>query len=48
LIDIKASEKKLNSQIEELSLENDMTIQDLSKVTKKKEEVLVQHDIMKL
>lgn len=25
-----------------------MTIQDLSKVTKKKEEVLVQHDIMKL
>lgn len=48
LIDIKASEKKSNSQIEELSLENDMTIQDLAKITKKKEEVLVQHDIMKL
>lgn len=25
-----------------------MTIQDLNKITKKKEEVLVQHDIMKL
>ena len=25
-----------------------MTIQDLNKVTKRKEEVLVQHDIMKL
>ena len=25
-----------------------MTLQDLNKVTKKKEEVLVQHDIMKL
>lgn len=31
-----------------MSLENDMTIQDLNKITKKKEEVLVQHDIMKL
>lgn len=31
-----------------MSLENDMTIQDLNKVTKRKEEVLVQHDIMKL
>ena len=48
LIDVRGDEKKLNSQIQELSLENDMTIQDLSKVTKKKEEVLVQHDIMKL
>lgn len=25
-----------------------MTIQDLNKITKKKEEILVQHDIMKL
>ncbi len=25
-----------------------MTLQDLSKISKKKEEVLVQHDIMKL
>lgn len=46
--DIKGSEKKLSSQIEEVSLENDMTLQDLNRVTKKKEEVLVQHDIMKL
>ena len=46
--DVKGSEKKLSSQIEELSLENDMTLQDLNKITKKKEEVLVQHDIMKL
>lgn len=45
---MKGSEKKLSLQIEELSLENDMTLQDLSKVTKKKEEVLVQHDVMKL
>lgn len=48
LSDVKNSEKKLNSNLEELSLENDMTIQDLNKITKKKEEVLVQHDIMKL
>ena len=34
--------------IEELTLENEMTAQDLNKVSKKKEEVLVQHDIMKL
>jgi chromosome segregation ATPase len=46
--EVKGAEKKLGSQIEELALENDMTVQDLSKVTKKKEEVLVQHDIMKL
>ena len=48
LVDVKSSEKKLSSQIEEVSLENDMTLQDLNRVTKKKEEVLVQHDIMKL
>lgn len=34
--------------IEELTLENDMTYQDLTKISRKKEEVLVQHDIMKL
>ncbi len=45
---MRGTDKKLSSQIEELSLENDMTVQDLSKITKKKEEVLVQHDIMKL
>jgi septal ring factor EnvC (AmiA/AmiB activator) len=37
LVDIKTEEKKLNSQIEELSLENDMTLQDLNRITKKKE-----------
>lgn len=34
LVEVKGSEKKLSSQIEELSLENDMTIQALNKVTK--------------
>ena len=48
LSDVKGNEKKLSSIIEELSLENDMTLQDLNRITKKKEEVLVQHDIMKL
>jgi transcription initiation factor TFIID subunit TAF12 len=44
----KAIEKKYTSMIEELTLENDMTYQDLTKISRKKEEVLVQHDIMKL
>lgn len=44
----KGVEKKLTSQIEELTLENDMTYQDLNKICRRKEEVLVQHDIMKL
>lgn len=44
----KTIEKKFTSMIEELTLENDMTYQDLTKISRKKEEVLVQHDIMKL
>ena len=36
LSDVKGNEKKLSSIIEELSLENDMTLQDLSRITKKK------------
>ena len=36
------------SLIDELTLENDMTYQDLNKIMKLKEEVLVQHDVMKL
>lgn len=40
--------KKLITSIEELTLENDMTAQDLGKVVKVKEDTLVQHDIMKL
>lgn len=35
-------------QIQELELENEMSISDLEKIKKKKEETLVQHDIMKL
>lgn len=34
--------------MEQLQLENDMTYQDLNKIVKKKEDVLVQHDTMKL
>lgn len=48
LVDMKGGEKKLSSQIEELSLEIDMTNQALNKIIKQKEDVLVQHDIMKL
>ncbi|CAD8101608.1 unnamed protein product [Paramecium primaurelia] len=44
----KASQNKLKQTIDELTLENDMTYQDLSKIVKSKEEVLVQHDFMKL
>ncbi|CAD8185682.1 unnamed protein product [Paramecium octaurelia] len=44
----KASQTKLKQAIDELTLENDMTYQDLSKIVKSKEEVLVQHDFMKL
>lgn len=40
--------KKYVSLIDELTLENDMTYQDLNKIIKTKEDVLVQHDIMKL
>ena len=39
---------KYVSWIDELTLENDMTYQDLNKIIKSKEDVLVQHDIMKL
>ena len=48
LTEVSAQNKRLQSQIDELTLENDMTGQDLNKVIKKKEETLVQHDIMKL
>ncbi|CAK59765.1 unnamed protein product (macronuclear) [Paramecium tetraurelia] len=44
----KGSQTKLKQAIDELTLENDMTYQDLSKIVKSKEEVLVQHDFMKL
>ena len=35
-------------QIQELELENDMSLNDLEKIKKKKEDTLIQHDIMKL
>ena len=41
-------EKKLTTVIEELELENIKCSQNLTKITKSKEEVLVQHDLMKL
>ena len=44
----KAEKTKYTTFIEELTLENDMTYQDLNKISKSKEEVLVQHDTMKL
>lgn len=45
---VEGEKKRLNSVIEELTLENDMTAQDLNKIVKEKEQTLVQHDIMKL
>ena len=38
----------LEVQIQELELENDMSLNDLEKIKKKKEDTLIQHDIMKL
>jgi hypothetical protein len=43
-----ADKKALVELIEKLTLENDMTSQALTKIIKMKEEVLVQHDCMKL
>ena len=41
-------EKKYVILIEKVNLENDMTQQELNQITKKKEEVLVNNNIMKL
>ena len=38
----------LEVQIQELELENDMSLNDLEKIKRKKEDTLVQHDIIKL
>lgn len=49
--DIKASEElkaKYTTIIEKLNLENEMTLLELSKIIKEKENTMVQHDIMKL
>ena len=42
------SKQNLQTQIQELKLENEMANGDVDKVQKKKEKTLVQHDIMKL
>ena len=38
----------MKAQIQELELENEMSLSDLDKIKKRKEDTLVQHDIMKL
>jgi coiled-coil domain-containing protein 39 len=45
---VKIESDHLLAQIQENELENQMSISDLEKIKKKKEETLVQHDIMKL
>ena len=45
---MKKDKKKKSNMIDELNLENDMTYQDLNKIIKQKEDVLVRHDTMKL
>lgn len=44
----KEEKKKLTDVIEELELENIKSAQDLQKISKRKEETLVEHDLMKL
>lgn len=49
--DIKSGEEakeRYTSVIEKLNLENDMTLQELEKITNKKKDTMVQHNIMKL
>ena len=45
---VRDSKGTLETTIQELSLENNMSTSDLDKVIKRKEKTLVQHDIMKL
>ena len=45
---LEENKKKYRTNIEGLQLENDMTYQDLNKIVKSKEDVLVQYDCMKL
>eukprot|EP00825_Cyclidium_porcatum_P038764 TRINITY_DN456_c0_g2_i4.p1 TRINITY_DN456_c0_g2~~TRINITY_DN456_c0_g2_i4.p1 ORF type:complete len:601 (-),score=153.51 TRINITY_DN456_c0_g2_i4:356-2158(-) len=48
LRNIRQDQSKYQKNVEQLQLENDMTYQDLNKIIKRKEDVLVQHDTMKL
>lgn len=45
---VKTEKGGLEVQIRELELENEMAVNDLEKIKKRKEDTLVQHDIMKL
>ena len=45
---VKDDNAKYDKTVNQLTLENDMTYQDLNKIVKKKEDVQVQHDSMKL
>jgi chromosome segregation ATPase len=45
---VKQDKDKLNTQIRELELENEMAVSDLEKIQKHKSDTLVQHDVMKL
>ena len=45
---VKEAKMILESQIQELKLENEMANGDVDKVQKRKEKTLVQHDCMKL
>lgn len=48
LIQINSDKEKYDKIVAKLVLENDMTYQDLNKIIKKKEDILVNHDTMKL
>lgn len=45
---MKDERSNLETQIRELELENEMAVSDLEKIKKRKEDTLVQHDVMKL
>lgn len=48
LYSVEEGRERYATTIDELQLENDMTYQDLNKIMRSKEEVLVQYDCMKL
>lgn len=45
---VKEDKQKYKTLIEKLNLENDMTLMDLNKISKVKDDHMVQHDLMKL
>jgi len=48
IVKVKDERFNLETQIREFELENEMAVSDLEKIKRRKEETLVQHDIMKL